>query len=980
MADSILRLKVESQEYDNKLKRAAEGLNRYVENCRKVGGTLEVVEKDTLEFVRAMGQMETTAKTATGKLSEMKRTFQEWGMVYKQMTDAEKQSPVGKALSQSLDQLKGRIQETKRDMQSLEQELNGSKFGQFGSILDGIGQKMGLNANITELLTSKTALMSAGIGAAGAIVGKAAQEWAKYNAELAKQDQITTVTTGLKGPESDRMTDQARALTDTYGVDFREAINAANTLMTQFGQTGEQAMSLIRDGMQGMIQGDGPKLLSMIQQYAPAFQDAGVTASQLVAVIQNSEGGIFTDQNMNAIVMGIKNIRLMTKATSDALAQLGIDGQKMSQQLRDGSMTIFDALKQVATQIQGVNSGSQAAGEVMQQVFGRQGAMAGTKLGEAIATLNTNLEETKRQTGEVGDAYNDLYNANVRLNRAIRECFGYDGWNQMAAGIKTNLITALSDVVDGIGRVKDVLTSDVGTTIFDTISSAAFSAMRPLGQLYKTIKDVINLQGNIVNSGNGGGNTKTGMNAILEHIMSYNSKDARERAYQFYLRRINQSLAKNQTTVVTDDGNGHYTESIRPNRDANNKKLLNDKLLLINSHDRLINAPIRKNNSTNTPPTITVNTIPTTTTGSGGGGGRSGGGRNGRGNTTPTKTQLTGTQKNQQTISQLTTEYQALSDKVKQASDSEVASINNRMEAIRSEIKLLQERNAEIQYQADVAQGKYPATTTAPEPIVKPRTMNPADTVAGVIKQNLSANGDMSNVKALPELTAMEQALATLKEQQEVYGSSSSEVWQSYQQQIEDVENRIEQFKGKSVSSAQATTKSWNTAASAISTVSSAIAMIKDPAAKIMATIGQAIANVALAYGETLAKDKHSKSNIYAFIAAAASAMVSMVSTISTIKSSAKYAEGGIIKGNSYSGDNIQANNGAINLNAGELILNRAQQGVIASSLGDNRAVPVMRPYVDGEVIFLGMNNTSKRHGRGEIVTTSMLRKYGLIP
>ena len=55
----------------------------------------------------------------------------------------------------------------------------------------------------------------------------------------------------------------------------------------------------------------------------------------------------------------------------------------------------------------------------MQQVFGRQGAMAGTKLGEAIATLNTNLEETKRQTGEGWDAYNDLYNANVKLNGAI---------------------------------------------------------------------------------------------------------------------------------------------------------------------------------------------------------------------------------------------------------------------------------------------------------------------------------------------------------------------------------------------------------------------------------------------------------------------------------------------------------------------------------------------------------------------------------
>lgn len=457
MADVITRLKLESGEYDSKIKRAAQGLQRMEEECRKAGGTLANLEKDQLDFVKGLGNMETVSKSARGRLGELTTAFTDLRAQYNRLTQEEKQGDFGKALNASLERLKVRIQDTKQELNSINQEMNGSKFGQFGGMIDSLGQKMGLNVNITELLTSKTAMMTAGIGAATAIVGKATQEWAKYNAELAKQDQITTVTTGLKGADSDRMTDHARALTDTYGVDFREAINAANTLMTQFGQTGEQAMTLIRDGMQGMIQGDGPKLLSMIQQYAPAFRDAGVSASQLVAVIQNSEGGIFTDQNMNAIVMGIKNIRLMTKATSDALAQLGIDGQKMSQQLRDGSMTIFDALKQVATQIQGVNSNSQAAGEVMQQVFGRQGAMAGTKLGEAIATLNTNLEETKRQTGELGDAYNDLYDANVKLNGAIRDCFEYDGWDQMATGIKAKLVSALASVLDYIGKIKGAL-------------------------------------------------------------------------------------------------------------------------------------------------------------------------------------------------------------------------------------------------------------------------------------------------------------------------------------------------------------------------------------------------------------------------------------------------------------------------------------------------------------------------------------------
>ena len=457
-SDIISRLRLDSGEFDSKIKRAGQELLAYSEHCKKVSLQMGFANKDAVDFAKALGSMQTTSQTARGKINELSEALVNAKVMFKNMTDAERNSEFGRNLAPSLDQLKSRLQSAKKDLADVQQELSGSKFGQLGSIIDGIGQKMGLNANITELLTSKTALLSAGIGAAGAIVGKATQEWSKYNAELAKQDQITTVTTGLKGPESDRMTNQARALTDTYGVDFREAINAANTLMTQFGQTGEQAMSLIRDGMQGMIQGDGPKLLSMIQQYAPAFRDAGVTASQLVAVIQNSEGGIFTDQNMNAIVMGIKNIRLMTKATSDALAQLGIDGQKMSQQLRDGSLSIFDALKQVATQIQGVNSSSQAAGEVMQQVFGRQGAMAGTKLGEAIATLNTNLEETKRQTGEVGDAYNDLYNANVKLNGAIRDCFEYDGWEQMATGIKSSLVSALASVIEKLATIKQFLT------------------------------------------------------------------------------------------------------------------------------------------------------------------------------------------------------------------------------------------------------------------------------------------------------------------------------------------------------------------------------------------------------------------------------------------------------------------------------------------------------------------------------------------
>ena len=195
-------------------------------------------------------------------------------------------------------------------------------------------------------------------------------------------------------------------------------------------------------------------ILSMIQQFAPSFRDAGISASQLVAIIQNSEGGIFTDENMNAIVMGIKNIRLMTNQPSEALSKMGIDGQKMSEQLSNGSLTIFDALKQVSAQLKNVDSNSQTAGEVMQTVFGRQGAMAGTNLAKAIEQLNTNLEETKKQTGEVGEAFADLQAANEKLNVAIRDAFSYDGWDEMVTGIRSKLITVLAEVIDKLGQIR----------------------------------------------------------------------------------------------------------------------------------------------------------------------------------------------------------------------------------------------------------------------------------------------------------------------------------------------------------------------------------------------------------------------------------------------------------------------------------------------------------------------------------------------
>jgi hypothetical protein len=75
-------------------------------------------------------------------------------------------------------------------------------------------------------------------------------------------------------------------------------------------------------------------------------------------------------------------------------------------------------------------------------------------------------------------------------------------------------------------------------------------------------------------------------------------------------------------------------------------------------------------------------------------------------------------------------------------------------------------------------------------------------------------------------------------------------------------------------------------------------------------------------------------------------------------------AGGAAVPGKFLSGDQVPAL-----LNSGEVVLNRAQQGNLASQLQDGGMRGGMTARVSGEQIYLAMNNYLRRTGRGELVT-----------
>lgn len=159
---------------------------------------------------------------------------------------------------------------------------------------------------------------------------------------------------------------------------------------------------------------------------------------------------------------------------------------------------------------------------------------------------------------------------------------------------------------------------------------------------------------------------------------------------------------------------------------------------------------------------------------------------------------------------------------------------------------------------------------------------------------------------------------------------------------------------------------SWQDAARAVQSVGGAMAGIEDPAMKIASTIAQAIAEIALSFASALNKKESQAGGVWGWIAAAAAGTATMISTIAAVKGATRHAGGGIVGGNTPSGD-LQP----VLLNSGELILNKAQQGALASQMQESRESEGARvPYVSGEEIYLGLSNYLRRRGYGEIVTT----------
>ena len=147
-----------------------------------------------------------------------------------------------------------------------------------------------------------------------------------------------------------------------------------------------------------------------------------------------------------------------------------------------------------------------------------------------------------------------------------------------------------------------------------------------------------------------------------------------------------------------------------------------------------------------------------------------------------------------------------------------------------------------------------------------------------------------------------------------------------------------------------------------INSLSSAFSTLGDsfdiPGLRAAGIIGEAIANIIKGYATASAES--ATAGPWAWAAFSAAGLAQVAGVISQIHSLTGYAEGGIIGGNSYTGDKVLAR-----VNSGEMILNPSQQANLFNMInGGISTGGEVKFRIDGSTLVGVLNNYSKKTGR----------------
>lgn len=326
MADIITRLVVDSQDYDNKIKRASQGLQHYADACRKAGGTLEYVDEEAMAFARDLGKMDTAARSAKQQMREYSEAIAGLTATYRAMTDAEKSSDFGKTLASSIQQLKVRAAELQDVISDTNLEINNlASDTSFTQGLSLMTRTVGSCAAAITAWTGDSKEMEAvikdlaKIGTTVAAVESLTQAFQKQNLVLMKNPYVLAAAGAVALAVAIGKVVSAMHKEDSVQKTLNEVQRQGMANAAQEVTRIEVLNNILHDNTRSLE--DRQTALSEIQQLVPAYHGA-----------LSTEGNLINDNTsaMNDYVGSLQRAAI-AQAAFDKMVEL--QRQKMAQQL-----------------------------------------------------------------------------------------------------------------------------------------------------------------------------------------------------------------------------------------------------------------------------------------------------------------------------------------------------------------------------------------------------------------------------------------------------------------------------------------------------------------------------------------------------------------------------------------------------------------------------------------------------------------------
>ena len=358
-----------------------------------------------------------------------------------------------------------------------------------------------LFATIKGLAANPVFLSLAGVAAAGV----AFKWWYDYNAGLQEATRLTQQFTGKQGDDLKAFRNEVQVIADTFNADFKETLIATNALSQQFGIDASEAIKIVKDGFIAGGDANG-QFLDTLKEYPAYFKEAGINADEFVAIIaQTNKAGIFSDKGVDAIKEANLRLREMTTSTAAALNGIGISSEQVQKDLQSGVKTTFDVMQEVSQRLNELPASSAAVGTAIADIFGGPGEDAGLQYLKTLKDIDTELDNVKKDSGELGKLQEEQLNSQLELQNALSGLFDATGGNfeTLQTRVKVFINESLTGLIKGIislvNYVIELYNESLSVRVVVNSVIATFkSGLDLIGNAFGFLIDIIKATGTVI--------------------------------------------------------------------------------------------------------------------------------------------------------------------------------------------------------------------------------------------------------------------------------------------------------------------------------------------------------------------------------------------------------------------------------------------------------------------------------------------------